>query len=90
MVVYLFLQRTESERTWAYGLQTIPRVNKDDKEDEARELNKVYASLNAVLLELLETSNSAGRAEELRTLSSEMAKKSERLEVKKSMREGKS
>lgn len=63
-------------------------MKRDERGDEARELNQVYARLNAFLLELLETSNSEGRPQELQDVLVEPAKKSTGLEQEKNMREG--
>lgn len=54
-------------------------VMRKERRDDARELDQVYASLNVLLLDLLETSISGGTAQNLRSLSSELAKKSENL-----------
>lgn len=66
----------------------MPSVKKEERGDEAREFNQVFANMNAILLELLETSNGVGRARELHALSAELARKSERLEGEESVTEG--
>lgn len=58
-----------------------------EQANEARELNKMFANLSPVLLELLESSEGKSISQELKVLSEELYRRWGKLEEEKNSRE---